>query len=177
MGTDVWDVERNAWQNYFNHGIRVTGESLNPEQGTRVNGGTLVLHPLAPGSTNTDVMVDENHDLYRLAPDGSYQPLRNMSTLFHDIDESMYLPRDRAFNPDRNSPEAREALRAQVELARAALDSLYGPMSDGEFGVAAEPPAELEYVERAQDAELQAAIASELEKASALYSVLFANRE
>ena len=177
VGTDVWDVERNAWQNYFNHGIRVTGESLNPEQGTRVNGGTLVLHPLAPGSTNTDVMVDENHDLYRLAPDGSYQPLRNMSTLFHDIDESMYLPRDRAFNPDRNSPEAREALRAQVELARAVLDSLYGPMSDGEFGMPAEQPAELEYVDRAQDAELQAAIASELEKASALYSVLFANRE
>ena len=177
VGTDIWDVERNSWQNYFNHGIRVTGESLNPERGMRVNDGTLILHPLTPGSTNTDVMVDENHDIYRLAPDGSYQPLRNISTLFHEIDESMYLPRDRAFNPDRNSPEAREALRAQVELARAVLDSLYGPMSDGEFGMAAEQPAELEYIERAEDAELQAAIASEMEKASALYSVLFANRE
>ena len=30
VGTDVWDMKRNAWQNYFNHGIEITGESLNP---------------------------------------------------------------------------------------------------------------------------------------------------
>ncbi len=30
VGTDVWDSSRNAWQNYYNHGVHVTGESLNP---------------------------------------------------------------------------------------------------------------------------------------------------
>lgn len=30
LGTNVWDTKRNAWQNYFNHGIEVEGESLNP---------------------------------------------------------------------------------------------------------------------------------------------------
>ncbi len=30
VGTDVWDSSRNSWQNYYNHGIHVTGESLNP---------------------------------------------------------------------------------------------------------------------------------------------------
>jgi len=30
LGTNVWDVKRNAWQNYYNHGIEVVGESLNP---------------------------------------------------------------------------------------------------------------------------------------------------
>ncbi len=30
VGTDVWDSKRNAWQNTFNHGIEVVGESLNP---------------------------------------------------------------------------------------------------------------------------------------------------
>jgi len=29
LGTNVWDVKRNAWQNYYNH-IIVVGESLNP---------------------------------------------------------------------------------------------------------------------------------------------------
>lgn len=29
VGTDVWDMQRNSWQNYFNHGIEVTGKSLN----------------------------------------------------------------------------------------------------------------------------------------------------
>ncbi len=30
LGTDVWDTDRNAWQNYFNHGIEVVGPSMNP---------------------------------------------------------------------------------------------------------------------------------------------------
>jgi len=30
LGTNVWDTKRNAWQNYYNHGIEVVGESLNP---------------------------------------------------------------------------------------------------------------------------------------------------
>jgi len=30
VATDVWDIKRNAWQNYYNHGIEVIGESLNP---------------------------------------------------------------------------------------------------------------------------------------------------
>ncbi len=30
VATDIWDSQRNSWQNYFNHGIEVVGESLNP---------------------------------------------------------------------------------------------------------------------------------------------------
>ncbi|WP_428326641.1 hypothetical protein [Nitrosopumilus sp.] len=30
VGTDVWDYSRQSWQNYYNHGIEVVGESLNP---------------------------------------------------------------------------------------------------------------------------------------------------
>jgi hypothetical protein len=30
VATNVWDSSRNAWQNYYNHGIHVIGESLNP---------------------------------------------------------------------------------------------------------------------------------------------------
>ncbi|MCH7648030.1 MAG: hypothetical protein IIA83_05440 [Thaumarchaeota archaeon] len=30
VGTDVWDYRLNSWQNYYNHGIEVVGESLNP---------------------------------------------------------------------------------------------------------------------------------------------------
>jgi len=28
--TNVWDYKRNAWQNFYNHGIHIEGESLNP---------------------------------------------------------------------------------------------------------------------------------------------------
>jgi len=30
VATDVWDTKRSSWQNYYNHGIEVVGESLNP---------------------------------------------------------------------------------------------------------------------------------------------------
>ena len=30
LGSNVWDYKRNAWQNYYNHGIKVVGDSLNP---------------------------------------------------------------------------------------------------------------------------------------------------
>ncbi|WKT57644.1 hypothetical protein QVH35_09945 [Candidatus Nitrosotenuis chungbukensis] len=30
VATDVWDFDNNAWQNYYNDGIEITGESLNP---------------------------------------------------------------------------------------------------------------------------------------------------
>ena len=30
LSTYVWDQKRNGWQNYYNHGIEVVGESLNP---------------------------------------------------------------------------------------------------------------------------------------------------
>ncbi|NNM03217.1 MAG: hypothetical protein HKP26_06630, partial [Nitrosopumilus sp.] len=30
VATNIWDLDRNAWQNYFNHGLQVMGESLNP---------------------------------------------------------------------------------------------------------------------------------------------------
>ena len=30
VATDVWDFDRNPWQNYYNHGIEVVGQSMNP---------------------------------------------------------------------------------------------------------------------------------------------------
>ena len=39
VGTNVWDRSRNGWQNYYNHGIDITGESLNPPE-TREIAGT-----------------------------------------------------------------------------------------------------------------------------------------
>jgi len=32
VSTYIWDHDRNAWQNYFNSGIQIIGESLNPQK-------------------------------------------------------------------------------------------------------------------------------------------------
>ena len=125
VGTDVWDTQRNSWQNYFNHGIRVTGESLNPVPGVRVNGGELLLRPLVEGSNNVDVMAGEDGALYRLAPDGLYKPLRNISSLFHEIDESMYTYDGMPMQGyDRSDPQFQSVLEEQLALARAVLEQM-----------------------------------------------------
>ena len=169
VGTDVWDRERNSWQNYFNHGIRVTGESLNAARGVAVNGGALVLYPLTEGTSNVEVMADERRELYRLSPDGEYRPLRNVSSLFHDIDESMYLSEGVPMQGyDRSDPRFRDYLYAQVAAAQKVLDAM---MPAPEPGEPASEPAAPDY-EAAQE-RLRAAVAAEQEKARLLFEELF----
>jgi len=43
VATDVWDARLNSWQNYYNDGIEVIGESLNPpKQYTGIHDGHLI---------------------------------------------------------------------------------------------------------------------------------------
>jgi hypothetical protein len=32
VATNIWDFERNSWQNYFNHGVQIVGKSMNPPE-------------------------------------------------------------------------------------------------------------------------------------------------
>ena len=43
VGTNVWDYRRNSWQNFFNHGVHIEGESLNPpDEYVGIHKGKLV---------------------------------------------------------------------------------------------------------------------------------------
>ncbi len=54
VATDVWNTKRSAWQNYYNHGIEVVGESLNsPKEYDGIHKG-LIYH-LAETGKNTAV--------------------------------------------------------------------------------------------------------------------------
>ncbi|CAD6368414.1 hypothetical protein NMT12_100043 [metagenome] len=42
VATNIWDFDRNGWQNYFNHGIQITGKSMNPpEQYSGIHHGNI----------------------------------------------------------------------------------------------------------------------------------------
>ena len=104
VSTIVWDDRRNSWQNFFNHGIHVIGESLNPQHGIPVNDGSLILYPLISSDRDTDgdglydydirhvtYMLDDEQHVYRLGPDGEYHPLRNLSLIHHaGIEEPLH---------------------------------------------------------------------------------------
>ena len=57
VGTNVWDYKRNAWQNFYNHGIHIEGESLNPpDEYVGIYKGDLI-HIFETGKNTA---VDEN---------------------------------------------------------------------------------------------------------------------
>lgn len=61
LGTNVWDTKRNAWQNYYNHGIEIMGESLNPpKQYDGIHNG--VIYHLT--ETGKNIAVDEFGDAW-----------------------------------------------------------------------------------------------------------------
>ncbi len=58
VATYVWDFKGNAWQNYYNHGIHITGESLNPPKTQSVAFGTKEMHGLFT-LTQIDIFEDK----------------------------------------------------------------------------------------------------------------------
>ena len=131
VSTNVWDTRRNAWQNFYNHGVHVSGESLNPSRGIEVNGGELVLYPLISARVDDNgdgiydyderhvtYMLDDAYGVWRLTPDGTYAPLRNLYSLHHEVDDAMYADgRIRTHGAERSSALFAEELARQAEIA------------------------------------------------------------
>ena len=181
VASDVWDRKRNAWQNYYNHGIHVTGDSLNPIPGTLVNNGTLRLYPLIADSTHVTVMMDATNNLYKLAPDGTYHVLSNTYELFHDIDDSMYIVNGtpkQGYN--RNHVEFKDNIFEQVELARAVLlhEVLLGQtIANTDFFNMTSTSYDQTPTSRQDDAELQESINYEQSRAESMLEYYFHIRD
>ena len=59
IGTSVWDKNRAAWQNFFNHGVEVEGKSLiPPKEHMGINNGHLVRLYETSKNTATDEQGD-----------------------------------------------------------------------------------------------------------------------
>ncbi len=175
VSTVVWDERRNSWQNFFNHGVHVTGESLNPSHGIEVNGGALVLYPLIAGNVDADgdgtydydtrhvtYMLDGEYRVYRITPAGTYEPLRNLASLHHEIDESMY-EEDRATQHGwaRGTDSFAELIASERAIAEEHLRAMgvvpAAPAAEPAYVASPEPEDQKEYLER-----LRAKIAHEI---------------
>lgn len=176
VGTNAWDADRNGRQNYFNHGVRLVGESLVPEPGILADG--VRYYPVSEGAS-LSVVSDGDGNLYRLAPDGRYLPLTNASALYRVPDETGWAhasDREPMAGYDRQDPRFAELLAAQRADALKILEAMTLGESLDNPGFGA--PAALVYHEqgygdRADDEALQAAILSERERAALTYALLF----
>ena len=60
VATNIWDFQRNGWQNYFNHGIQIVGDSMNPpEQYSGIYQGHI--YHLTEDGKNTAIDEDGNY--------------------------------------------------------------------------------------------------------------------
>ena len=68
VATYVWDFNGNAWQNYYNHGVHVFGESLNPQKTKSVAFGSKDmrgLFSLTQIDKLDDKWIDEFGNIYQ----------------------------------------------------------------------------------------------------------------
>jgi len=130
ISTYVWDQKRNGWQNYYNHGIEVVGESLNPpDEYDAINKGHI-YHLM---ETSKGMAVDEFGDSWSFHhgiwnKDYVKSPaLRSSITNVEKLQalESLGVPEgNAAFGYDRDQPEFAVYKMGQTLYAKQVMDEL-----------------------------------------------------
>lgn len=85
IATNVWDFNKNAWQNFYNHGIEVVGDSINPPRTKMVAFGTKDmrgLFELTQIDKKKDLWIDEFHSIYQHMSNDRYEKIQSLS---HDL--------------------------------------------------------------------------------------------
>jgi len=145
VATDVWDFKRNAWQNYFNHGINVIGDSLNPPDKHTVFDRQGFVYTI----TEIDKMnaIDEDGNKWYL-DDNSFWKNTNYvkKSLPNEVPLAGY---------DRNHPYFTIYQNGQVVLAENTLKLILGTDSIQSILPDYIPAATSDRIDRSDDVELQ----------------------
>lgn len=170
VATYVWDFSRNSWQNYYNHGIEIRGESLNPPKTQLAAFGTKEmrgLYELVQIDKREDIWQDEFGNLYHYHGNDRFG-------LIYSAPKELVYDKPTMHGCDRNCNwfeqyKLNEQLLAQITLNDKVLR---GKVIQGE------PPAkpifhEANILQRSEDPVLQQLILYEQERASKLYNDLF----
>jgi len=120
LGTNVWDDKRNAWQNYFNHGIEVVGESLNPP---KIYDGINKGHIYHLTETGRNTSVDEFGNAWTF----------DITWKMDYISKGMIIDGVSQHGIDRSNAWFNAYIQGQELLAQEALDQLCSSCSDKKF--------------------------------------------
>lgn len=169
VGTYVWDFKQNSWQNYFNHGIHIEGDSLNPPKTTRIYVGTgpdSGYYNLVQIDKFEDTWADKHGNIYQYKGNDRYDKI-------YTVPKPMVYDKVTSHGCDRNCNWfdkylLYEELRAKQKLSE---------MTNGKpiYGYDLDEPETIFFhiVPRSEDARLQAAIEGEIIRAEQLFDVLF----
>lgn len=159
LGTNVWDVKRNAWQNYYNHGIEVVGDSLNPpKEYTGINKG----HIYHLTETSKTTAIDEFGNSWSLEY-GTWSMDYIMQEKIQDT--SSIMTREHSEFPKYKETQANNAIEQLLVLCPTCLVS-YADFEDSttfEYS---------ERIDRMNDSVLQKNMVAESEKAQEILTFI-----
>ena len=169
ISTDVWDFHRNAWQNYYNHGIHVMGDSLNPPKTKSVAFGSNDMRGLF-----TLTQIDKFEDKWVDEFGNVYQHKEN-----DRFDKILTIPKKKVFDYvsmhgcDRScnwfeSYKLNQELLAEIELEKILTGK---EISNEQKGFIASAP--YTKIPRSENVELQNKIVDEILKAIELFNESF----
>jgi len=159
VGTNVWDERRNAWQNYFNHGIHVKGKSFNsPEQHFGIHNGNLIKITQLDKKTAIDdegnIWIYDKSWKINFAPKGK-------------VDDGVT-----SLGFDRNNARFNTYKMGQELLAQHVLDSMIRGSINND-SVDLPKTHHYEFLKRSEDLELQKRIDFSQQKALNIFNQLF----
>ena len=162
VGTHVWDIYLNSMQNYYNHGIEIVGESLNPPKiikklDRKGNPSLVTLH-------NKTIGIDEEGDTWRFTGGLWKEDYKNERKL--NLEATMH-------GYDRNHDLFEKYKNDQLETAQNKFENLVGPKLQNGFVFDEIKTHTGSVISRSEDFILQNSLESELERAQKLFEELF----
>ena len=160
ISTNVWDSDRNSWQNYYNDGLLIQGESINPpSQYVGIHHGHLVM--LTETGKNTAIDTDGNSWTLDKTWTMDYKPNKKVV----DGATTKWI--------DRNNAWFEIYKKGQELVAQEKLNEILG--AELKYYDSLEAPKTIfyEFMKRSEDFDLQQRINKEKYDAYELYKILY----
>lgn len=170
VATYIWDFKLNAWQNYYNHGIEIVGDSLNPPKTELVYFGTkqlVGLYELVRIDKKQDIWQDKYGDLFQYLGNDRFD-------LVYKVPKETVYDKPTMHGCDRHCNwfehyKLHQQLLAEINLRDTIMKGkpIQGEPPDEPFSH------EFKILKRSEDPVLQQAILDEISRAEELFDLKF----
>jgi len=165
VGTQVWDHKKNSWQNFYNHGVHIIGDSVNPPKTKDVAFGTKDmrgLFTLTQINKIEDKWIDEFGNIYQHNGNDKFD-------LINAIPRQVIEDYTTMHGCDRTCSWFETYKQYQENIAQSKIDTILGGKIAKDLS-SFTPGPEFSIVSRADDPVLQRAISLELLKAEEIFA-------
>ena len=172
VATYVWDFYKNGWQNYYNHGIHIDGDSLNPPKTKKIAFGEKNMKGkflLTQIDKKNDLWADEFGNIYQNKGNDRFDRI-------YDFPKEIVYDKVGPHGCTRTCNWFEYEVLHQELLAEIKLNEI---LRGQEIKSVLEEPFSYVFhiIQRHEDPQLQANIQDEIKKAEKLYTLLYGDHK